>query len=191
MVSGRHIKDNTNDKQVTFSFSKIWWTSKVSLLAIGNDCVARSYRLYVPLTCTRAKIRQKVYCGIIRGLEIGLLTNITVWSLLKVAFKTDLLVKTVWKIQWRSWYKMPLKLLGCTGYLYKVVLTYSLWSFSQFSFPFNVRTANALVLKFDTLPPSCLFFNTWLAMFDILFCSRVFHRFVRKNGPKLSCDRVF
>ena len=34
----------------------------VSLLAIGNDCVARSYRFYVLLTCTRAIIRQKVYC---------------------------------------------------------------------------------------------------------------------------------
>ena len=29
------------------------------------------------------------------GLEIGLLTKITFWSLLKVPFKTDLLVKTV------------------------------------------------------------------------------------------------
>ena len=33
--------------------------------------------------------------GITIGLEIGLLTNITFWSLLKVPFKTDLLVKTV------------------------------------------------------------------------------------------------
>ena len=31
------------------------------------------------------------------GLEFGLLTKITFWSLLKVPFKTDLLVKTVWK----------------------------------------------------------------------------------------------
>ena len=61
MVSGRHIKDNKNGKQVNFSFSKIWWASKVSLLAIRNDCVARSYRFSVPLTCTRAIIRQKVY----------------------------------------------------------------------------------------------------------------------------------
>ena len=61
MVSGRHIKDNKNGKQLNFSFSKIWWASKDSLLAIGNDCVARSYRFSVPLTCTRAIIRQKVY----------------------------------------------------------------------------------------------------------------------------------
>ena len=50
-----------NGKQVNFSFRKIWWASKVSLLAIENDCVARSYRFSVPLTCTRAIIRQKVY----------------------------------------------------------------------------------------------------------------------------------
>ena len=62
LVSGRHIKDNKNGKQVNFSFSKIWWASKVYLLAIRNDCVARSYRFSVPLTCTRATIRQKVYC---------------------------------------------------------------------------------------------------------------------------------
>ena len=60
MACGRHIKDNKNGKQVNFSFSKIWWASKVSLLAIGNDCVVRSYRFSVPLTCTRAIIRQKV-----------------------------------------------------------------------------------------------------------------------------------
>ena len=41
-------------KQVNFSCSKIWWASKVSLLAIENDCVARSYRFSVPITCTRA-----------------------------------------------------------------------------------------------------------------------------------------
>ena len=65
MVSGMHIKDKKNGKQVNFSFSKIWWASKVSLLAIENDCVARSYRFSVPLTCTRAIIRQKVYCTIL------------------------------------------------------------------------------------------------------------------------------
>ena len=62
LVSERHIKDNKNGKQVNFSFSKMWWASKVSLLAIRNDCVVRSYRFSVPLTCTRAIIRQKVYC---------------------------------------------------------------------------------------------------------------------------------
>ena len=58
MVSGR---DNKNGKPVKFRFSKIRWTSKVSLLANGNDGVARNYRFSVPLTCIRAIIRQKVY----------------------------------------------------------------------------------------------------------------------------------
>ena len=47
-------------KKVNFNFSKVWWTSKVFLLLTGNDPVARSYRFSVLLTCTRAKIRQKV-----------------------------------------------------------------------------------------------------------------------------------
>ena len=61
MVSGRYIKDNKNGKQLNFSCRKIWWASKDFLLATGNDCVARSYWFSVPLTCTRAIIRQKVY----------------------------------------------------------------------------------------------------------------------------------
>ena len=72
-----------------------------------------------------------------------------------------------------------------------IKLAVSLCSLSQFSFPFTFRTADALVLKFGTLPLSCLFANTLLAIFDILFCSRVIHRFVPKNGPKLTCGRVF
>ena len=40
----------------------------------------------------------------------------------------------------------------------------------------------ALVLKFGTLPLSFLFSNTMLAIFDILFCSRVIHRLYRKVG---------
>ena len=70
-------------------------------------------------------------------------------------------------------------------------LAVSLCSFSQFSFPFNFRTANALVLKVRTLPLSCRFSNKLVAIFDILFCSRVIHRFVPKNGPKSTCGRVF
>ena len=80
-------------------------------------------------------------------------------------------------------------LVFCTK-LY-INLAVSLCSFSQFSFPFNFRTANALVLKFGTLLLSCLFSNILLAIFDILFRSRVMHRFVPKNGPKLTCGRVF
>ena len=88
---------------------------------------------------------------------------------------------------------MPSKLLGCIGFLYKVV--HKTGHFSVFIFPiffsFNFRTANALVLKFGTLPLSGLFSNTLLASFDILFRSRVIYRFVPKNGPKLTCGRVF
>ena len=73
-------------------------------------------------------------------------------------------------------------LVFCTK-LYKK-LAVSLSSFSQFSFPFNFQTANALVLKFGTLPLRCLFSNTLLAIFDIFFRSKVIHRFVPKNGPK-------
>ena len=72
-----------------------------------------------------------------------------------------------------------------------IKLAVSLGSFSQFSFPFNFWTANALVLKFGTLPLSCRFSNTLLAIFDVLFRSRVIHRFVPKNGPKLTCGGVF
>ena len=80
-------------------------------------------------------------------------------------------------------------LVFCTKLYIKLVV--SLCSFSQFSFPFNFRTANALVLKFGTLLLSCLFSNTLLAIFHILFRSRGIHRFVPKNGPKLTCGRVF
>ena len=77
----------------------------------------------------------------------------------------------------------------CTK-LYKK-LAVSLCSFSQFSFPFNFQTANALVLKFGTLPFRCIFSNTLLAIFDIFFRSKVIYRFVPKNGPKMTCGRVF
>ena len=49
---------------------------------------------------------------------------------------------------------------------------------SHFSFPFNFRTANALVFKFGTLPPDCLFSNSLFAIFDVFFHSRVIHHFV-------------
>ena len=80
-------------------------------------------------------------------------------------------------------------LVFCTKLYIKLAV--SLCSFSQFSFPFNFRTADAMVLIFGTLPLSCLFYNTLLAIFDILFRSRVIYRFVSKNGPKLTCGRVF
>ena len=80
-------------------------------------------------------------------------------------------------------------LVFCTKLYIKLAV--SLCSFSQFSFPFNFRTANALVLKFGTPPLSGPFSNSLLAIFDIFFRSRVIYRFVLKNGPKLTCGRVF
>ena len=80
-------------------------------------------------------------------------------------------------------------LVFCTKLYIKLAI--SRCSFSQFSFPFNFRTANVLDLKFGTLPLGCLFSNTLLAIFDILFRSRITHRFAPKNGPKLTCGRVF
>ena len=80
-------------------------------------------------------------------------------------------------------------LVFCTKLYIKLAV--SLCSFSQFSFPFNFQTANALALKFGTLPLRCLFSNTLLASFDIFFRSKVIHRFVPKNGQKRTCGRVF
>ena len=80
-------------------------------------------------------------------------------------------------------------LVFCTKLYIK--LAFSLCSFSQFSFLFNFQTANAVVLKFGTLPFRCLFSNTLLAIFDIVFRSKVIHCFVPKNGPKMTCGRVF
>ena len=80
-------------------------------------------------------------------------------------------------------------LVFCTKLYLKLAV--SLCSFSQFSFPFNFQTANALVLNFGTLSLHCLFSNTLLAIFDIFFRSKVIHRFVPKNGPKMTCGRVF
>ena len=80
-------------------------------------------------------------------------------------------------------------LVFCTKLYIKLAV--SLCSFSQFSFPFNFQTANALVLKFGTLPLRCLFSNTLLPIFDVFFRSKVVHPFVLKNGPKMTCGRVF
>ena len=80
-------------------------------------------------------------------------------------------------------------LVFCTK-LYKKP-AFSLCSFSQFSFPFNFQMANALVLKFGTLPLRCLFANSLLAIFGIFFRSKVIHRCVPKNGPKMTHGRVF
>ena len=61
------------------------------------------------------------------------------------------------------------KLLGCIGFLYKVVQKtgrFSVFIFTIF-FSFNFRTANALVLKFGTLPLSGIFSNRLSAIFDM------------------------
>ena len=75
-------------------------------------------------------------------------------------------------------------LVFCTKLYIKLAV--SLCSFWQFSFPFNVRTANALLLKFGKLPLRGVFYNTLLAICDILFRSRVIHRFVPSHHASLS-----
>ena len=80
-------------------------------------------------------------------------------------------------------------LVFCTTLYIKLAV--SLCSFSQFSFPFNFQTANALVLNVGTLPLRCLFSNNLLTIFDTVFRSEVIHRFVPKNVPKMTCGRVF
>ena len=72
-----------------------------------------------------------------------------------------------------------------------IKLAFSLCSFSQFSFPFNFRTAEALVLKFGPLLSIIFFSNTLLAIFDIFFSFESYSPFCTKNGPNLTCGRVF
>ena len=67
-------------------------------------------------------------------------------------------------------------------------LAISLCSFSQF-FPPNFQTVYVLVLKFGTCPLNHLLSNTFLAIF--IFQSRIIYQFVPKNGPNLTCGRVF
>ena len=123
---------------------------------------------------------------------IRLMTKITFWSLLKVQSQTDLWVKTVWKIQFKVGIKCHQSCLVALGFCVNLYtkLAVSLCSFSQFSFPFNFRTAKGLALKFGTLPVNQLFSNTFLAILISIFRSRVIHRFVPKNGPNLTCGRV-
>ena len=73
---------------------------------------------------------------------------------------------------------MPSKLLSCIGFLYKVVQKIGFFSVFVFSifFPFNFRTAKALVLKSGPLSLYHLFSNILLAIFDSFFRSRVIHR---------------
>ena len=53
------------------------------------------------------------------------------------------------------------------------------------------QTPTSAILWIAPIPLSCLFSNTLLAIFDILFRLRVIHRFVPNNGPKLTCGRIF
>ena len=99
---------------------------------------------------------------------------------------------------------MPSKLHGALVFCTKlcIKLAVFLCSFSQFSFPFNFQTANALVLKFDTLPLRCLrflrlFSNTLLAIFNLfififlIFQFKSYSRFCTEKWAKMTCGRVF
>ena len=82
------------------------------------------------------------------------------------------------KVDVKCYQSCLIALVFCTKLYIKLAV--SLCSFSQFSFPFHFRTANAYDLKIGTLPLGCLFSNTLLAIFDILFRSRIIHRFAPK-----------
>ena len=98
----------------------------------------------------------------------------------------DWLVSFVWwsAVTNQSWnFKLRNKSVcfSCCTKLY-IKLAFSLCSFSQFSFPFNFRTAEALVLKFGPLPLYHLFSNTLLAIFDTLFVQELFTVLYQKMG---------
>ena len=82
-------------------------------------------------------------------------------------------------------------LVFCTKLYTCIKLAVSLCSFSQFSFPFNFRTANALVLKFCTLLLSCLFSNTLLAIFDIFFSFKNYSPFCTEKWAKIDMRERF
>ena len=63
-----------------------------------------------------------------------------------------------------------------------VKLAFSLCSFSQFSFPFNFPTAEALVLKFGPLPLYHLFSNTLLEILISFFVQELFTVLYQKMG---------
>ena len=107
------------------------------------------------------------------------------WFLLKRTFWWKLCEKFSGEVG----IKCTVALVFCTKFYIKLAVCLS--SFSQFSIPFNFQTAIALVLKFGTLPLRCLFSNILLAIFDIFFPSKVIHRYVPSNVPKMTCGRVF
>ena len=92
-----------------FSFVRSRWLRWVASVTPPSECCPRcviiSFSIFVwrfsPAWDTRLWYQVCIclstvyYWGITTGLEIGLLAKITFWSLLKVPFKTDLLVKTV------------------------------------------------------------------------------------------------
>ena len=127
------------------------------------------------------------------GLEIGLLTKITFGFFLKFLLKRIFWWKPCEKFSGEVGIKChqscTVALVFCTKLYIKLAV--SLCSFSQFSFPFNFQTANGLVLKIGKLPLRCLFSDTLFTIFDIFFHSKVIHRFVAKNGPKMTWGRVF
>ena len=129
-------------------------------------------------------MRTTAHCSILKGslsitigLEIGLLTKITFWSLLKIPCRSsgeNRVKKFSGKVDVKCHQSCLVALVGTKLY---VKLAVSLCSFSQFSFSFNFRTANAQDLKIGTLPLGCLFSNTLLA---ILICYFI-HRFAPKK----------
>ena len=59
------------------------------------------------------------------------------WSLSKFPLQRIFWWKPCEKLQWRSWYKIPSKLLGCIGFLYKVVHKTGRFSLFIFTFYFS------------------------------------------------------
>ena len=131
--------------------------------------------------------------GITIGLEIGLLTKITLWSLPKVPFKTDLLMKTVWKkysgeVGIKYHRSCLVALVFCTKLHIK--LASSLRWVSQFYF----------LLSFERLYIICLGLEIWHTSSQLSFLQYLvsdfwylisFKSYSPKNGTKLTCGRAF
>ena len=80
---------------------------------------------------------------------------------------------------------MPSKLHGCIGFCTKlyIKLAISLCSFSQFSFPFNFQTANALFLKFGAMASNAM--TRTQKFTNLLSAHKTLHCFQRKKSARL------
>ena len=97
------------------------------------------------------------------------------------------------KIQWRSWHKMPSKLLGCIGFLYKVVHNtgrFSVFIFPNF-FPFYLSNGQCLGLEIWHTSSQWSFLQYLVSDFWYIMPFKSFSPFCAKNGPKLTCGHVF